>query len=90
MSRVAKNPIVLPQGVEVLLEGGSISIKGPLGATTFPACDSVTVEKVENYGQIAAYNIMSTPGLVINGQVVSAGRVLTAHSIKELILRAVA
>ena len=48
MSRVAKNPIVLPQGVEVLLEGGSISIKGPLGATTFPACDSVTVEKVEN------------------------------------------
>ena len=48
MSRVAKNPIVLPQGVEVLLEGGSISIKGPLGTTTFPACDSVTVEKVEN------------------------------------------
>lgn len=49
-----------------------------------------TVEKVEDYGQIAAYNIMSTPGLVVNGQVVSAGRVLTAHSIKELILRATA
>ena len=29
MSRVAKNPIALPQGVEVNLAGAQISIKGP-------------------------------------------------------------
>ena len=31
MSRVAKNPVVLPSGVEVALAAGEISIKGPLG-----------------------------------------------------------
>jgi large subunit ribosomal protein L6 len=30
MSRVAKNPIVLPQGVEVKLSAEEISVKGPL------------------------------------------------------------
>jgi large subunit ribosomal protein L6 len=31
MSRVAKNPVVVPSGVEVTLTGGSIAIKGPMG-----------------------------------------------------------
>ena len=31
MSRVAKNPVVLPSGVEVALAAGEISVKGPLG-----------------------------------------------------------
>ena len=31
MSRVAKNPVVVPSGVEVALAAGEISIKGPLG-----------------------------------------------------------
>jgi large subunit ribosomal protein L6 len=31
MSRVAKNPIVLPKGVDVSIAGGQISVKGPLG-----------------------------------------------------------
>jgi len=45
MSRVAKNPIVLPQGVEVALSAEVISVKGPLGAITFAANPAVTVEK---------------------------------------------
>lgn len=32
MSRVAKNPVVLPSGVEVVLAANEISVKGPLGA----------------------------------------------------------
>ena len=32
MSRVAKNPIVLPQGVEVVVGGVDITVKGPLGS----------------------------------------------------------
>lgn len=32
MSRVAKNPVVVPSGVEVALSAGEISVKGPLGS----------------------------------------------------------
>lgn len=32
MSRVAKNPVVLPSGVEFSLAAGEISVKGPLGS----------------------------------------------------------
>ncbi len=33
------------------------------------------IEKVTDYGQIMAYGVMSTPGLVINEKVVSYGRI---------------
>jgi large subunit ribosomal protein L6 len=45
MSRVAKNPIILPQGVDVALSAGEISVKGPLGTIRFAANSAVTVEK---------------------------------------------
>ncbi len=44
MSRVAKNPIVLPQGVDVALSTEVISVKGPLGAINFAANPAVKVE----------------------------------------------
>lgn len=44
MSRVAKNPIVLPQGVEVTL-GADIIVKGPLGSLKMPANPAVAVQK---------------------------------------------
>ena len=45
MSRVAKNPIVLPQGVEVTLGGAEISVKGPLGVMKMAANSAVKIEK---------------------------------------------
>jgi len=32
MSRVAKNPVVIPSGVEIAMAAGEISVKGPLGS----------------------------------------------------------
>ena len=34
MSRVGKNPVVVPAGVDVALSGGAITVKGPLGTLT--------------------------------------------------------
>jgi small redox-active disulfide protein 2 len=44
-----------------------------------------TIEKVEDYGQIAGYGIMSTPGLVIDEKVVASGRVPTVAQVRELL-----
>jgi len=45
MSRIAKYPVDVPKGVEVNLAGGSISVKGPLGAIARPADPNVGVQK---------------------------------------------
>lgn len=41
--------------------------------------------KEEDIMKIMGYGIMHTPGLVINGKVVSSGRALSSKEIKELI-----
>lgn len=43
------------------------------------------VEKVSDIQEIMAYNVVSTPGLVINGTVVSTGKLLTADEVKKLL-----
>ena len=44
MSRVAKNPVVVPKNVEVSLAAGNISVKGPLGTLSQKYPDYVSVE----------------------------------------------
>ena len=46
------------------------------------------VDKVEDITKIMEYGVMSTPGLVIDGKVVSMGKVLTPDEIVELISKA--
>ena len=45
MSRIAKYPVPVPKGVEVSLAGGSISVKGPLGAIARPANPNVGLQR---------------------------------------------
>ncbi len=45
MSRVAKNPIVVPAGVEVTLAADKISVKGPQGTLTQVLKGDVAVER---------------------------------------------
>ena len=44
MSRIAKNPVVLPKGVEFTLAADEITVKGPLGALTQRVNRSVRIE----------------------------------------------
>lgn len=45
MSRIAKNPIVLPAGVEVSLAANEVSVKGPLGTLKQVLSSDVTVQR---------------------------------------------
>ncbi|WP_457608649.1 thioredoxin family protein [Nitratifractor sp.] len=42
------------------------------------------VKKVEDLNEIMSYGVMSTPGLVIDGKVVSTGKLLSPDQILEL------
>jgi len=48
MSRIAKNPVVLPKNVDVVLASGEVTIKGPLGSLTQALLPSVRVEMEGN------------------------------------------
>lgn len=44
-----------------------------------------TVEKVEKITDIIGYGVMTTPALVVDGQVRSAGKVLSSAQISDLL-----
>jgi len=43
------------------------------------------IEKVEDIQEIMSYGVMSTPALVVDGQVRSMGKVLSAKDVKKLL-----
>lgn len=43
----------------------------------------IALEKVENIQQIMTYNIMATPGVVIDGQVVHAGGIPARNKVES-------
>ena len=45
----------------------------------------ITITKVEELDKIIAYGIMVTPGLVINEEVISAGKLLTVNEIENIL-----
>ena len=48
MSRVANNPVLIPEKVDVTLNTAEISVKGPLGTLSQKLNRNVSVERVEN------------------------------------------
>ncbi|MHB9035780.1 MAG: thioredoxin family protein [Armatimonadota bacterium] len=44
------------------------------------------IEKVEDIKEIMKFNILMTPGLVVDGEVKAAGRVLSPDDIKKLLV----
>ncbi len=47
-----------------------------------------TIDHVTDFAQIAAYGVMSTPALVVDGKVVSYGKVLSKDEAKAVIQKA--
>jgi len=45
-----------------------------------------TITKVEDIVEIMKFNIMTTPALVIDGKVVTKGRIPSADEIKQLLI----
>lgn len=43
------------------------------------------IEKVTDYAAIAGFGVMSTPGLVVDGEVVLSGRVPTVGHVREIL-----
>jgi small redox-active disulfide protein 2 len=43
------------------------------------------IEKVTDHGRIAGYGVMTTPGLVVDGAVVSTGRVPSVPELERLL-----
>lgn len=48
MSRIGKLPIEIPQGVEVKIEGQTVTAKGPLGTETVVVRDEILVKVEDN------------------------------------------
>ena len=48
MSRVANNPVVIPEKVEITLTDNNISVKGPLGEMNQDLKGQVEIKKEEN------------------------------------------
>lgn len=46
-----------------------------------------TVEKEQDIMKIMEYNVMSVPALVVDGSVLSTGKVLTVEEIKKLLCK---
>lgn len=74
-------------GVQVL--GSGCAKCNQLEAAAVAALEELgmnaAIEHVRDYAQIAAYGVMSTPALVVDGKVVSFGKVLSKDEVVRLI-----
>lgn len=53
MSRVAKNPVTLPSGVAVTIEGGELTVKGSKGTLNMPLQDGIKVTQEDGVVTLA-------------------------------------
>ena len=49
---------------------------------------NLNIEHITDFAQIASYGVMSTPALVLDGKVVSFGKVLSVEEIKSILQQA--
>ncbi|UXA18946.1 50S ribosomal protein L6 [Mycobacterium sp. SMC-4] len=48
MSRIGKQPVTVPNGVDVTIDGRNVSVKGPKGTLTLDVADPIEVSRDDN------------------------------------------
>lgn len=66
MSRIANQPVAIPSGVEINLNGQNVSVKGPKGALDFVINDKVSA-KVEDSNLKVAANESNSQSVALAG-----------------------
>ncbi len=51
MSRIGKQPVPVPSGVDVTINGRNVSVKGPKGTLTLDVAEPITVDRDVWYGR---------------------------------------
>ncbi len=76
-------------GASVKVLGSGCAKCNQLEAATKKALEQLgmdtTIDHVTDFSQIAAYGVMSTPALVVDGKVVSYGKVLKTEEVVKLL-----
>ena len=74
-------------GIKVLGSGCArcIALEDAVRAALTELGMDPVIDHVTDFAQIAAYGVMSTPALVVDGKVVSCGKVLKKEAVKDLI-----
>ena len=86
---IAKAERAKTEGASVKVLGSGCAKCNQLEAAAKAALEQLgmdtTIDHVTDFSQIAAYGVMSTPALVVNGKVVSYGKVLKTEEVVELL-----
>ncbi|MDD2211793.1 MAG: thioredoxin family protein [Clostridia bacterium] len=86
---MAKAESVKAGGASVKVLGSGCAKCNQLEAATKTALEQLgmdtTIDHVTDFSQIAAYGVMTTPALVIDGKVVSYGKVLKTEDVVKIL-----
>ena len=86
---MAKAESAKTEGASVKVLGSGCAKCNQLEAAAKAALEQLgmdtTIDHVTDFSQIAAYGVMSTPALVIDGKVVSYGKVLKAEEVVKIL-----
>lgn len=79
-------------GAAILILGGGCANCQALERAVRAAIAELNIQEevghVTDFSQIAAYGVLTTPALVVDGQVLSAGQVLSVEQAKALLAKA--
>lgn len=86
---MAKAEAAKAEGASIKILGSGCAKCNQLEAATKAALEQLgmdtTVDHITDFSKIAAYGVMSTPALVIDGKVVSYGKVLKTEEVVKIL-----
>mgnify|MGYP005865890241 FL=1 len=86
---MAKAENAKTEGASVKILGSGCAKCNQLEEATRAALEQLgmdtAVDHVTDFSQIAAYGVMTTPALVVDGKVVSMGKVLKTEEVKKIL-----